>query len=203
MRTVALLLYSACGIAAALSLILNALQNQFAGIIVVLFCVSAWIGIQHLGYVEFATARQLVSKGTFRRIIDAHSRLQQFEKILLQADSLEHFWDGLLSGSRDFGFQSLRLTVDGEVFDAILSPAEDGTVWEINVPIQDSRAVRLTRHVAEERLDLVAVGAFTQSVAAHAAQKLTELVDILPGRDRGRRWVSEGGAERATATSIG
>ena len=67
---------------AALSLTLNALQNEFAGFIVVLFCVSAWIGIQHLGYTEFAAARQLIVKGTFRRIIDYHTRLSEFERKL-------------------------------------------------------------------------------------------------------------------------
>ena len=103
-RKVALLLYGICGVGAALSPTLNALQNEFAGFIVVLFCVSAWIGIQHLGYTEFAAARQLFVKGTFRRIIDYHTRLSDFETKLQESSSLDHCWNQLLAGGKGLRF---------------------------------------------------------------------------------------------------
>src|SRR5262249_46286320 len=50
-RRVALIFYALCGIAAVFSL--TVATNQFEGLVLVVFCGAAWIGIQHLGYVEF------------------------------------------------------------------------------------------------------------------------------------------------------
>ncbi len=59
-RRVALLLYAACGLAATMSLLASVSQNQFKGAIIVIFCAAAWIGVQHLGYVEFGVAGRMV-----------------------------------------------------------------------------------------------------------------------------------------------
>src|SRR5207245_2267878 len=63
-RTVALLLYGVCSIAALFSIL--ALRDRYTGIVIVVFCGMAWIGIQHLGYTEFGAARQLLAQRTFR-----------------------------------------------------------------------------------------------------------------------------------------
>jgi UDP-GlcNAc:undecaprenyl-phosphate/decaprenyl-phosphate GlcNAc-1-phosphate transferase len=174
-RKAALLLYGICGIGAALSLTLNAFQNEFAGLIVVLFCVSAWIGIQHLGYTEFAAARQLVSKGTFRRIIDFHTRLQQFERSLEAADSLEGCWEIILSGCRDFGFHSVRLATDKKIFEAVLTPEKPGPFWQIRIPLPDACYLNFTRCTRDEPFSLVVVGEFAQSVGITLASKVASL----------------------------
>ena len=48
-----------CGLAAALSLLLNLAHGQYAGLVAILFCAAAWIGIQRLGYIEFNLAGRL------------------------------------------------------------------------------------------------------------------------------------------------
>src|SRR3984957_3498006 len=93
----------------ALSLVASSLRNQFSGLIVVVFCAAAWMAIQHLGYTEFAMAGKLFLQGGFRRIIDFESRLADFEKTLARAAGIEEFWIQIRSGSREFGFQGVRM----------------------------------------------------------------------------------------------
>jgi UDP-GlcNAc:undecaprenyl-phosphate GlcNAc-1-phosphate transferase len=163
-RSAAILLYVVCGVGAALSLVLDALQNEFAGIIVVLFCVSAWIGIQHLGYVEFAAARQLIVKGTFRRIIDFQTRLQEFEEALRSAGTLEESWTLILSASREFGFHSVRMAVQGQILDAVLTPNTRGAIWQMRIPLSDWQYVNFTRAASEDQLNPIVLGGFAESV---------------------------------------
>jgi UDP-GlcNAc:undecaprenyl-phosphate GlcNAc-1-phosphate transferase len=174
-RSVALLIYGACGVAATLSLVLNALQNEFAGIIVVIFCVSAWIGIQHLGYVEFATARQLVAKGTFRRIIDSQTRLQQFEQALQQANSIEECWEVVSRGGRDFGFHSVRLATSDKVFEAMFGKDDEGPFWQMRVPLPGTQYVNFDRCATNDSFSLVVIGGFAQAVFTNFSSKLTSL----------------------------
>src|SRR5205823_3580217 len=78
-RQVALLIYAVCGLAAAFSLLQTWPQNRFDGLLLVLFCASAWVGLRLVGYVEFDTARHLVLTGTFRHIVNARLFIDNFE----------------------------------------------------------------------------------------------------------------------------
>ena len=176
-RHVAILLYVTCGIAAALSLMMNALHNQFAGIIIVLFCVSAWIGIQHLGYTEFATARQLFVKGTFRRIIDDQSRLQQFEKGLQESTSIDECWEQLVAGGRNFGFQSIRLMAHGKLYEDVLDPNSTGPLWQMRIPLPGWQYLNFTRAAGADPLSPLMVGGFADIVNRCVSSKLPELLD--------------------------
>jgi len=44
------------GLSAALSLMSSLSRGEAKGLVIVLFCAVAWIGVEHLGYVEFGTA---------------------------------------------------------------------------------------------------------------------------------------------------
>ena len=91
-RKVALLLYGACGLAATLSLVASVAQDQFKGAIIVLFCAAAWMGVQHLGYVEFGTVGRMFMDGAFRRHLNAQLSLQSFEQLVRVASSPEECW---------------------------------------------------------------------------------------------------------------
>jgi UDP-GlcNAc:undecaprenyl-phosphate GlcNAc-1-phosphate transferase len=66
-RQAVILLYIICGLCAALSLLQSFAHERFEGLIIILFCALAWIGVQHLGYAEFDMARRLILAGNFRR----------------------------------------------------------------------------------------------------------------------------------------
>lgn len=154
-RHTALLMYAVCGFVAALSLLVHASRNGLGGLVVLLFCVSAWIGIQHLGYTEFATARQLFLKGSLRRIIDSQSMVREFERELLTTTTYEGMWSVLTRGADKFGFNSVRLYMHGDTLEHIVGDGRSGPQWEIRVPVGNDGHVHFARRMTSESFPFV------------------------------------------------
>jgi UDP-GlcNAc:undecaprenyl-phosphate GlcNAc-1-phosphate transferase len=142
-RRTALLLYGICAIAAAFSLLQAAVHNQFGGVIVIVFCAAAWIGVQHLGYSEFGLATRLLFKGSFRQVIDVQFRLQQFERSIAEARTLDQCWQGIQTGYIDFGFSGVRMHAQGRIFEQTPDDAADHC--QIRIPLGDSQYLNLYR----------------------------------------------------------
>jgi UDP-GlcNAc:undecaprenyl-phosphate GlcNAc-1-phosphate transferase len=147
-KRTALLLYGICAIAAAFSLLEAAFRNQLGGLIVIAFCAAAWIGVQHLGYSEFGLATRFFFKGTFRQIIDVQFRLQQFERSLTEARSLDQCWQGLQKGYADFGFSGVRMHAQGRIFEHTPDDAADHC--QIRIPLGEAQYVNLYRSFQNE-----------------------------------------------------
>jgi UDP-GlcNAc:undecaprenyl-phosphate/decaprenyl-phosphate GlcNAc-1-phosphate transferase len=157
-----LTIYAFCGVVAALSLVASSLRNQFSGLIVIAFCAAAWTGIQHLGYTEFAMAGRLFLQGGFRRIIDFETRLVEFERTLARATGIEEAWVRIRSGSREFGFQGVRMDIEGLVFEDFES-GDSKHLWELRIPLTDAQAVNFFRDVGIETSSIV-LSAFATAV---------------------------------------
>lgn len=143
-RKVAVVLYAVSGIAAAFSLFQDVFVNRFGGLVIVIFCAVAWIGIQHLGYVEFGVARQIFAKGTFQRIVDGQTRLQNLENALAGAEDVDEMWNRLVASMREFGFIGARLCFHGRVLEQL--PPE-GRHWQVRIPLTDSQYINLVRSI--------------------------------------------------------
>jgi UDP-GlcNAc:undecaprenyl-phosphate GlcNAc-1-phosphate transferase len=179
-RKAALLLYGLCAIAAVFSLVEAGVHNQFGGIIVILFCAVAWIGVQNLGYSEFGLATRLFFNGTFRQIIDVQFRLQQFERSLVEARSLDQCWEGIQTGYSDFGFSGVRLHAQGRVFEE--TPQDAAEHCQIRIPLADSQYVNLYRSFQTD-VDPTALAGFArvlQTVMVLNLQKFdTQVVTLM------------------------
>jgi UDP-GlcNAc:undecaprenyl-phosphate GlcNAc-1-phosphate transferase len=154
-RRTALLMYAVCGLVAALSLLVHTSRNQLGGLIILLFCVIAWVGIQHLGYTEFATARQLFLKGSLRRLIDSQSMLHEFEKELLATASFEDMWSVLTRAADKFEFSVVRLCIQGAIFEHRSGIVDLATEWEIRVPLGSDDYIHFGRRLTSESFPLV------------------------------------------------
>jgi len=143
-RHVALLLYGGASIGAALSL-LSVASNRMGGAVVLLFCAAAWIGIQHLGYTEFSTARRMLFAGTFQQTLDAQLRLRSFEQELAAAKSIEACWGYILDASRTFDFVEARLCVAGTVYQERLRDTNGDLCWSLRVPLPGRGYVNFVR----------------------------------------------------------
>ena len=82
-RKVVLILYAVAGLFAIFSL--YTVWESNVGLVLVLFCACTWIGIQHLGYLEFGLAGRMFMDGAFRRLLNSHLLLQAFEQDLSTA----------------------------------------------------------------------------------------------------------------------
>jgi len=141
-RRVALLVYALCAVGAVFSLIENSLNNQLGGLVVILFCMGAWIGIQHLDYSEFGTATRLLFKGTFRNMVDVQCRLQQAGRSIDDAVSMEECWEAIQASCREFEFSGVRLYLHGRVMEKAFRPATGGQ-WQIRIALPDSQYINL------------------------------------------------------------
>jgi UDP-GlcNAc:undecaprenyl-phosphate GlcNAc-1-phosphate transferase len=181
-RRVALLLYAACGLGAALSLLQDFGSTHFGGLIVILFCIVAWIGIQHLGYAEFAVAGRLLFRGTLRTIIDTQVRLAAFEQAAQKAATPEEFSAVLVATATEFGFTGVRVQLPGTsaTHVCISEAPPDAVQWDLMVGSSAGAYARFTYSSSSTRphpnLTLVATSvqkAFT--MWANAAPEQTFL----------------------------
>jgi len=140
-RRVALLLYGACGLAAGMSLLASVSHNEFKGLVILLFCGAAWIGLQHLGYAEFGLAGRMFLDGTLRRHLASRLALDRFEQALGRAGTVEERWRLLTEACQELGFSKVEWR--GRVWRE--PAANDGTEWRIEVPLGDGDTVRLAR----------------------------------------------------------
>jgi len=143
-RRVALILYGVASIGAALSL-LSVSSNRLSGAIVLLFCTAAWIGIQHLGYTEFSTARNMLMAGTFQQALDAQLRLRSFERGLAAAKSIEECWELILDAARTFDFVEARLSIAGTVYEQRLRDLDSDLCWSLRVPLPGRGYINFVR----------------------------------------------------------
>jgi hypothetical protein len=135
-----------------------------------------------LGYTEFATAGRLFLQGGFRRIIDSETRLVEFEKALARATDLEECWTRIRSGSREFGFQGVRMNFEGLVFED-LPRGDSKHLWELRIPLTEGRHVNFFRNIDSETNSIV-LSAFVTAVehglraSIERRSKATEVVKL-------------------------
>jgi hypothetical protein len=75
-----------------MSLLASVTANQFRGAIIVLFCGAAWIGVQHLGYVDFGVVGRMFVDGTFRRQLNGQIALQTLAETLIKTQDPRAHW---------------------------------------------------------------------------------------------------------------
>jgi UDP-GlcNAc:undecaprenyl-phosphate GlcNAc-1-phosphate transferase len=129
-----LTIYGMCGLVALMSLLVSAAHNKFSGLIVILFCGFAWMGIRHLDYVEFALAGRMFLGGKFRRIIDSETRLLDFEAALGKAADMDEFWNKIRTVSSEFGFRGARMSLNGTLFEETRGHNANRH-WELRIPL--------------------------------------------------------------------
>ena len=141
-RKVTLTLYACSAVSAACSILM--MNKSASGVVILLFCVMSWIGIQHLGYIEFGVAGRMFIEGAFRRLLNSQIALQSFEDRLNAAATLNDYWKVMEGSFKEFGFYRAHMFLGGQNF-----TWQDSTYpissWEVTIPITDRDYVRLTR----------------------------------------------------------
>ena len=178
-KNAVLTMYGLCGLVAVLSLLISALHNQFSGLIVILFGGAVWVGIRQLDYTEFASAGRMLFGGRFRRIIDVETRLKDFESKLAKAESIEECWGHIRTGSRDFGFHEVRMSLSGKLFEDRHCDASTLAAprWQLRIPLPDSQYVNFYRGFDSEMNPLV-ISAFVEAVQ-RGVEARTPAVEVI------------------------
>ena len=82
-RRAVLVVYGVCSLVACFSLLQSTVRNnRLSGVITIIFCAVAWIGIQYLGYAEFSVAGKMLFSGDFQRTLKVQLELHTFERAI-------------------------------------------------------------------------------------------------------------------------
>jgi UDP-GlcNAc:undecaprenyl-phosphate/decaprenyl-phosphate GlcNAc-1-phosphate transferase len=144
-RGVALILYAVGGVFAALSLLVTRVQDQYSGLVIVLFCVVTWVGIQHLGYLEFGTASRMLIGGAFRRLLNSQMMLSHYEVELKAAVTEEECWAVLARNYRVFGFSAAELHLAGTHRVERYESGDHALCWTMRLDMPNGDWVILSR----------------------------------------------------------
>lgn len=170
-RAVALLLYGCCFIGALCSLAMT--RRDFSGPIIIIFCLIAGIGIGQLGYVEFGVFRRMFVEGSFRRLLNSHIVLKDFETELIVAPTLDDCWEIIRNASKEFGFHNIQMQLAGRTFEHRNGLVTD-RCWNVRVPISDSDYVEFTREFGAE-VQAGAIAPFAEVLRKALVPKLAAL----------------------------
>ena len=111
-RHLLFVIYGICAVGSAASLLLTINHNENRDFVLVLVCLAAWLGLQHLGYTEFGVAKRIVLGGTIRSVLSAQLALEAFELEINADMTLEQCWDVLWRTYPRFGFSGVEFKVD-------------------------------------------------------------------------------------------
>ncbi|MDQ2711842.1 MAG: undecaprenyl/decaprenyl-phosphate alpha-N-acetylglucosaminyl 1-phosphate transferase [Acidobacteriota bacterium] len=181
-RGAAIVLYVACGLAAALSLLQSSLSYHVGGLIIILFCAFTWLGIKRLGYIEFSTARRVLATGGVLRLVQHEIYLSHFRESLLNARTRRECWTTIRDACKHLHFASVELTLESETFQEIINPAVAETAWLFTMSFGNKGNVSLRRSMGSESQSLL--NSFFQILQDSVGVK-TYLPDAIPAAKHG------------------
>lgn len=179
-RKAVLLLYAVAGLGAGLSIIQSTVHNHFGGLVIVLFCAAAWIGVQHLGYVEFGVARQMFVQGAFRRHLSNELALRTFEDSLAAAGTVEQSWRTVLDACQKFGFSHVEMRLNGRVFAETITETNGDATWDIKIPLSRDGYLHLRRCFGDTLAPTVVVP-FANTLHRNLCTNNTADIVAIPG----------------------
>ncbi len=154
-RRVVLLLYGVCALGAIFSLMQSLLRNQFQGVVILLFCAVTWLGVQHLGYVEFGEARRLLVGGAFPRMLSGQLMLREFEESLAAARNVTDFWNAIRETCKSLGFSQVRLQLLGVILEERTGTRNGEGCWHLRIPLDGLGYINLTREFESSALPMI------------------------------------------------
>jgi UDP-GlcNAc:undecaprenyl-phosphate GlcNAc-1-phosphate transferase len=185
-RRVALTLYACAALGAIASL--TVMNRNMSGWIILAFCMTTWIGVQHLGYVEFGVAGRLFIDGAFRRLLNSHISIDNLEENLTSAQTPDECWEVLRRAYREFGFCRIEIQMWGRSFSE-RAETQPMQTWKVTVPISDGAYVELYRPFGPAQQHQV-VAAFVDVVRKTLESKFPDFERIPPQRERARAEIS-------------
>jgi UDP-GlcNAc:undecaprenyl-phosphate GlcNAc-1-phosphate transferase len=168
-RRLVLVIYCICGICAMASLLLTVNQNRNRDFVIVLVCLASWLGIQHLGYNEFSTARRAVLGRSFRTVLSAHLALDAFEREVHSDITLQQCWDLLYSTYPKFGFSGIEFQLDD-----VIHRWGINTGWQVRIDFPGHGYISLWRESGARSRGAAAV-LFIDCVSRAFNQKLSKM----------------------------
>lgn len=150
-KTAALILYGVCVIAALLALMETFGGYRFHGLIIIVFCILIFVGVNYLGYVEISAARRTLSRKMVLRVVKEEIYLQELTRAIAKIDTLEDCWDVVLTISKDMNFTTVQMRMHGVFFEETLNDhVDEDPSWSIALSLGQYGNLRVVRTAAAE-----------------------------------------------------
>lgn len=115
-RVAAFILYGVSVMFATLGILMNFSRHALAWIVLGFFSSIVIVGIDRLGYVEFAAAAKTISQRRMRKEVKEQIYLEELSRALAGTDSLESWWQIACNTCRELGFATFELNIDGQTW---------------------------------------------------------------------------------------
>ena len=124
-RRAAVILYGFCGLAAIMAMLESFGRRGFRWPILALFAALVFFSVKRLGYTEFKVARRTFSKRSVRRAVQDALYLEELDRALLTAETVETCWEIVRNTSSDLQFASVQMKLHGcSFFEKLVDTAE-------------------------------------------------------------------------------
>ena len=144
-RGAALILYGVSALGAFLALLQSFTSYQFRGLILLVFCVLAWTGINYLGYVELSAARKTLTHRMVLRVLKEEIYMQELTRALAATYSIEDCWQVIRGVCHDLSFASVQMLLQDESYEAIFINRLNDHSWRLTVTLGKKGHLILTR----------------------------------------------------------
>lgn len=178
-------LYLVAALAASLALLASsALSGPYQVLVVLLFCLAAWIGIQKLGYPEFDMAGRLLFRGEFQRTMGLKLKLESVTAATAGAVTNDQWWEALCKARTNLDLVALRWSGPAGVRESVAP--ERIADWSLRIPLTATDTVEIEGcfPTAAQSFDLISFAAMLQrtfpskrpSQPSQAADKVAALL---------------------------
>lgn len=176
-RRAVLVVYGVCSLVACFSLLQSTVRNnRIGGVITIVFCAVAWIGIQYLGYAEFSVAGKMLFSGDFQRTLKVQIELHAFESEIAKAVNLDQCWELLYGTAQRCGFSGVAIKLnDGREYAGGPTVGAD-RIWTLEVPLAGVGSARLSRPFTS-LISSSVVGPFVDAVSGSFGVRVRELLE--------------------------
>jgi UDP-GlcNAc:undecaprenyl-phosphate GlcNAc-1-phosphate transferase len=144
-RNAVVLLYLLSGLAAGFSLLQSMVHASYNGLVIVLFCILAWVGVHSLGYIEFGAASRLLLGGGFRIVLEAEVSVRTLEQMLSVSVTSDDCWRAIIEAGQVFGFSRISLAIGDKTYEKCFGRAPRENCWSMRVPLSASDYIEFTR----------------------------------------------------------
>ena len=168
-RHLLFVIYGICAVGSAASLLLMINRYENRDFVLVLVCLSGWLGLQHLGYSEFSVAKKLILSGTIRSVLSAQLALEAFEDEVNADTPLGESWELLCRTCDQFGFSGIIFNIDD-----VQRQWGIKTGWQARIDFPGRGYISLWRESGAKNQGAAAV-LFVDSVSRAFSKKLTDL----------------------------
>ncbi|MGA3185493.1 MAG: MraY family glycosyltransferase [Bryobacteraceae bacterium] len=175
-RRAVLVLYLVCATAAGFALLLTLPHaGRYFGLLSVAVCGLIWFAIRQLRYAEFGLASRLLFGGELQRTLGGQMRLERLAEEMGQVNDEEECWRLVTVAARDFGFDSIRLSLRGSMREQVvaLDIGDSNECWSLRVPFGDHDYFELTRRFESGVLPMM-VAPFLDTLRRALEQRLEE-----------------------------